>query len=379
MVKKICYVNPPILMKRPIAQIAKLLSKDDKFKVSILTPRPAFKKRDKSLYYSELKGIEVVDYPCVTFNLQSDWPIPSVSFLIKSIRALRKNDIIHIWVPFYISSTLLILLKGLFFRNKKLILTMDTIPYYSFKMGGLTDTFFKMYYKTVGKLIFRIADWVTVYGESFRKYAKEAGIPLKKLIITPTGVDLKTKESNKDIRKEFNIPKDEKIVLFVGLLVPRKGIDLVIKTASKLKETKTKFILVGDGPNRKEYEELVKTLDIKDKIIFTGFRSDIHNFYKEADLFFFPSRGEGLAGVIMEAAAYSVPIISSGIPGTEDIIEKNVNGLLCSTESIAEYSKGIRRLLDDKELRDKFTERLRQKIRKDYNWKINIEKFKELY
>ncbi|UCD03890.1 MAG: glycosyltransferase family 4 protein [Candidatus Woesearchaeota archaeon] len=376
---KICYVNPTVLMKRPIAQISSMFGKDKNFKISILTPRLAFKKRDDSLYYSKLEGVKVIAYPCINPPMKSEWPIPSLDFFKKSWNILKNNDILHMWVPFYFSNTWIIILKNLFFRNKKLILTMDTIPSYSFKMGGIMDVFFKFYFKVIAKLIFRGVDYVTVYGDSFIKYAKEAGIPERKIVITPTGINFKLKDKDKDIRKEFNICKDEKIILFVGLLVPRKGVDIVLKTIKKFREDKIRCVLVGDGPCRKEYEDLVKKLKIEDKVVFTGFRKDIHNFYHEASVFFFPSRGEGLAGVIMEAAVYKIPIVSSKIPGTLDLIDDGKTGYLCMVEDINQYHKKIKELLNDKKIRLKFIKKEYYKINKNYSWKDNFKKLKELY
>lgn len=366
-------------MKRPVAQIAKKLDKDPNLKISIFTPRVAFKKRDKSLYYSDLENINIIDYPCINLPLKSEWPIPGLSFITTSFKILKENDILHLWVPFYISSTLLIILKGLFFRNKKLIITMDTIPSYSINMGLIINFFSKMYFKTIGKLIFSFVDCITVYGESFEEHAKNAGVPSNKIKITPTGIDLTTKGIDSDIRKQFNITKDTKIVLFVGLLVPRKGVDIIIKTASKINDDSIKFILVGDSAYRKKYEYLARKLGIKDRLIFAGFRKDVHNFYNCADVFFFPSRGEGLAGVLMEASAYKVPIVSSKIAGTEDIIKNNIDGFLCLVEAIDCYCRNIKKILDDKNLGKRFTNRLKEKIKIKYNWDKNIENFRKLY
>ena len=373
---KICYVNPTILMRRPIAEIIDRLG--DKHELSLLMPRKKGKRLDSSLHYSKIRKAKIISYPIIQAPGNYEWPIPGFKFLRQAWRILKSNDVIHMWVPFYLNTSALAILKGLFFKKKKLILTMDTIPGYSFKLSGILDIFFKIYYKSLGKIVFSCADEISLYGESLIKYAKQAGMPIKKVKITPTGVNSKLKPKDKDIRKELGIKKDEKIALFIGLLVPRKGIDLIIKTAGKLRDEKIKFILVGDGPNRKQYEQIAKKLKL-DNIVFTGFRKDVYNFYRQADVFFFPSRGEGLAGVIMESMVYGLPIISSRIPCTEDLIKHKESGFLCPIESVDCYAQLTRILLDNKRLRNKFIQKSKKKIKKEYGWRGNLINFERMY
>lgn len=114
-------------------------------------------------------------------------------------------------------------------------------------------------------------------------------------------------------------------------------------------------------------------------IIFTGFRKDVYNFYHEANVFFFPSRGEGLAGVLMESMVYGVPIVTSNIPGTKDLIKHNVNGFLCDIEDIDDYKNKIKELLVKNELSEKFVINSKEKVKKEFRWDKNLIEFKNLY
>ena len=242
---KICYINPTVLLKRPIAEIIDILGK--KHKLSLLIPQK--KRLDSSMHYSDVKKAKIISYKTIQPLIASEFPIPCPTLLlIRSWKLLKNNDVIHMWVPFYLSTSFTPILKRLFFKKKKLILTMDTIPAYSFSMGPFMDILFKIYYKTLGKIVFSCVDQITLYGKSLIPYAKKAGLPLKKVKITPTGIKQRTNPVTKVIRREFNIKKDEKIALFVGIINPRKGVDTVIKVAKKLKNQNIKFIIVGDGP-----------------------------------------------------------------------------------------------------------------------------------
>ena len=113
--------------------------------------------------------------------------------------------------------------------------------------------------------------------------------------------------------------------------------------------------------------------------LFTGNRLDVHNFYDQADLFFLPSRGEGLAGVLMEAMIHQVPIVTSNIAGTRDLINNLENGLLCETENYRCYANSIKRLLSDKDLQYKFKQKGIERIKSNFLWENNIKNFERLY
>jgi glycosyltransferase involved in cell wall biosynthesis len=378
--KRICYVNPGINIRRPISFIMNSLKKKG-YKISILTPRKKHAgKREKTRHYDEFESINVLTYPVWTKNSGFIWPIPTnIDFFKKCWKVLKENDIIQVWVPFYPNTFITCLLKLLFFKEKTLILTMDTFPAYSFKTFPALDILFKIFFKTVGKVAFFASNYICIYGKSFLKYSKKAGVPQNKIRITPTGISLNVKPAEINIRKLFSIEENDRIILFVGLHNNRKGIDLIIKTASFLQDDTIKFILVGDGPERETGIKLVKDLKLDKNVIFIGTRLDVHNFYNNADIFFLPSRGEGLAGVLMEAMVYQVPIVTSNIAGTRDLVKHMNNGLLCEIEDYRCYARNIEKLLVKPDLIKKFKLNGLKMIENYYLWDKNIKKFEKIY
>ncbi|MFX1311085.1 MAG: glycosyltransferase family 4 protein [Promethearchaeota archaeon] len=379
-IKRICYVNPGINVKRPISFLMNKL-KNKRYIVTLLLPKKKYDiKRENTRYYDDFKGINLLTYPIWTKSSGFIWPIPiNLNFFRKCWKVLRENDIIHIWTAFYPNTLITCLLKLLFFKKKTLILTMDTFPAYSFKVSSILNTLFKLYFKTIGKISFFAANYITIYGKSFLKYAKKVGVPKRKIRVTPTGIESIPKTSDKNIRDLFNISSNEKIVLYVGLHNKRKGIDLIIKTANILKNENVKFVLVGDGPERLNSINKVSKMGLNNKILFTGTRLDVHNFFNQADVFFLPSRGEGLAGVLMEAMVYRVPIITSNIAGTRDLVKHLENGFLCETENCYCYAKSIKQLLENEQLAKKFEQNGFNKIQTQFLWKDNIKNFERLY
>ena len=378
--KKLCYVNPGINVRRPISSIMKMM-KEKNYSISLLIPRNKNDiEREKTRHYDDFEGINLLTYPIWTKSSGFIWPIPTnLEFFRKSWKVLKESDITHVWVPFYPNTFIFCILKLLFFKNKTLILTMDTFPGYSFKVSPVLNVLFGIFFKTIAKLCFLASKYTVIYGNSFIKYAKKVGIPKKKIKITPTGINLITKKPEKNIREEFEIDPNDKIILFVGLHNKRKGLDLIIKTADLIKDKDVKFICVGDGPERMNAMHQALNLGLKKILLFVGNRLDVHNFYNQVDIFFLPSRGEGLAGVLMEAMIYQVPIITSNIAGTRDLIKHMDNGILCEMENCNCYAKAIKKLLLDDDLKNKFKENGLITIKSKYLWENNIKRFQSIY
>ena len=229
---------------------------------------------------------------------------------------------------------------------------MDSIAGLSFSAGKKMDDRFKWYYKLFGWIIFGAPAKITLYGKSLIPFAKKASINENKVQVLTTGIELKKKGNPELVLKEFDIQVNEQVILFVGLLVPRKGLDIFVKTIARLNRDNLRVFVIGDGPNRKEYEKRAKELKVK--IEFLGFRKDVFNFYTAADVLFFPSTGEGLPGVVMESLVSELPVVTSNIPCIPDLIDDKKNGFLCKMDDINCFTEKLSQLLDNADLRQEF-------------------------
>ncbi len=372
---RICYINPALLLRRPIAEIITRTAKTNE--VGLLIPKPLFKSRDDSLHYSKLPpGVRIYTYSVIQPGGAYEWPIPVTPiFFVQLFRVFWRYDVVHMWAQFYLANFFACIF-GLLFKTK-LILTMDTIAGYSFSAGERYDKLFRLYYRIFGWLIFGAPEKITLYGRSLMPFARMAGIKMAKVDVIPTGIDVKKPGDGSAIRREFGI-KDEKVVLYVGLLVPRKGVETLIEVIAKLKGENIKVLLVGDGPMRKEYEVIAKKKGITSKLIFTGFRKDVFDFYAAADVFFFPSRGEGLPGVLMEAMCCGLSVVTSNIPCIPDLVEDGKNGFLCKLDDNECLGARLKQLLDNPELRKKVGAAGVEKI-KEFSWEQVIGKYTDMY
>lgn len=158
-------------------------------------------------------------------------------------------------------------------------------------------------------------------------------------------------KSKKDKRREFNIPDEVIVLVSVGELNKNKNHEMIIKVISKLTQNNVHYYIAGKGSNYNYLNKLAKDLGIKEKVHFMGFRDDIHEIYKMADIFCFPSFREGLSVSLMEAMASGLPCVVSNIRGNVDLIKDGKGGYLYSPNDIEGFECGINSLVLDRHLR----------------------------
>lgn len=134
---------------------------------------------------------------------------------------------------------------------------------------------------------------------------------------------------------------------YIGQLIPRKGLDVLLRALRALDRPTVRLWLIGDGPQRAELAELAGRLGISAQIGFLGYRNDRLSLLKACDIFVLPSRLEGIPRCILEAMSAGVPVVGSDIPGTRSLIRDGVTGLMFPVDDEAALTAALGRLLDD--------------------------------
>jgi len=212
------------------------------------------------------------------------------------------------------------------------------------------------------------------------------GIPKEKLECIPLGIDInlfKPRDKEK-IREEFKI-KEKKIILFVGQLIERKGIEyflIAISKLDKIHKKDCKFVIIGDGPEKINLLKLTHELNIYDDILFTGKVSinKLLKWYSLADIFVLPSLSEGRPTVINEAMASECAILATNVSGNPEQVIEGFNGYLFEPKDINTLASKLIYLLDN----DKLTENMGKKSRKrvineGWSWKSYAKKILRIY
>lgn len=187
------------------------------------------------------------------------------------------------------------------------------------------------------------ATMILPVSDDLRKHIESYGI-CNKFKVIPNVVDTELFYPNLVISKSTT-----KRMLLVALLSPVKGISYLLEALSKLKNKREDFVLdiVGDGPNREEYEELTRKMGLEGKVKFHGLKSkkEVAEFMRKCDFFILPSLTETFGVVYIEAMACGKPIIASDLPVLRELINKE-RGILVPPEDIDTLKKAIDYMLD---------------------------------
>ena len=179
------------------------------------------------------------------------------------------------------------------------------------------------------------------------KYIKGIGFEHGKFNSINTSIDYKS------LRSSFGFSPRDVVLIAVGELMPRKNHIVAIKALSKIANSNVKLLICGVGPLNDELNNLVKDLNLSQRVVFAGLRNDIASMLKISDVFIHPSVREGLGIAPLEAMASGLPIITSNAQGITDYSIDNVTGFVCDPNDEDCFTKSIDKLLQSEELRKK--------------------------
>jgi glycosyltransferase involved in cell wall biosynthesis len=140
------------------------------------------------------------------------------------------------------------------------------------------------------------------------------------------------------IRDELKIKQSDILVIMVARLTPQKNHELLLESLTML-ESKFKLLIVGEGDKYNNLYKIVNQLDLRDRVFFLGFRSDIASLYKASDVAVLSSHYEGFGISAIEALATGIPLIVTNTPGLTDVVGKFAIKL--STNTPDEMAKSI--------------------------------------
>lgn len=227
------------------------------------------------------------------------------------------------------------------------------------------------YSKTLLKLIdFKVSKFICVS----KKIQSFYGFNSLKSSVIYVGSDLDEKlkgvtaEQEQEFRLSLGGSRDDLVIGFVGRLIVWKGPELLLKSFAHLcgRYRNLKLVFVGDGTLKEQLQILTVSLGMKDKVLFTGFTSDVPVWYKVFDVFVHASiKDEPFATTVIEAALAGLPIVATDTGGTAEFIENNVNGLLVKPEEGC-MAEALEKLIDNKSLRSKLGASAHQKAQNNY-------------
>jgi UDP-glucose:(heptosyl)LPS alpha-1,3-glucosyltransferase len=168
-----------------------------------------------------------------------------------------------------------------------------------------------------------------------------------KIDVIHNGIESKKvdhKHSFNKLSKEFGLDKDTSILLYVGSGFKRKGVEEFLQIIARLKVENVQAFIIGKEKNIEYYKQLSKDLKIGKKVIFTGPRHDVDDFYAISDVFLFPTHYEPFSNVVLEAMSFENAVFTTKQNGAHEILKDEY--IMSSSKDFSVVEK-IKHLLED--------------------------------
>ncbi len=243
---------------------------------------------------------------------------------------------------------------------------------------------FKVFYRPFLRRMLKRAARIIVTSPRMIDIAAELQPYRDKCVAVPLALDADTHALTPDLVQrvdELKSERPEPLVLFVGRLVPYKGVEFLLRA---LPDVRARAVIVGDGPLRGALEAMAQTLGIADRVRFAGnaAASELTALYNACDLFVLPSvtKAEAFGMVQIEAMSCGKPVICTDLPsGVPWVNQHGVTGLVVPPRDAPALAEAMRTLLADPALRATMGENGRRRVRTEFAPERMVAQTTDLY
>jgi glycosyltransferase involved in cell wall biosynthesis len=213
------------------------------------------------------------------------------------------------------------------------------------------------------------------------------GICPKKISVIHNGIDVDAWSKDRaqaTLRTEYKLDQSFPIIGFVGRVMPEKDLATWLRSVALVSEkfTDVRFVLVGEGRDdmtRAELESLANDLGITDRLIWTGFRSDLLSVYASFDVFLLTSVREGLPNSILEAMAMELPVVTSDVAGAKELVVDGDTGFVRPMGDYRGLGNALLAILENDNLRLQMGKSGRSRVESKFSFNGRLSRVESLY
>ena len=291
-------------------------------------------------------------------------------FWWKAVRSVRDCHLVHChWT---ISG--LIAYLATFFRRRPIVLSVRGSDIHLLEKGMV---------RSLNRRIYQWMDVVIAVSEDIARKLEQAGVDRDKIRVIYNGVDERfCPGDRKSARRQLGLSEESFIVLFVGLLVPVKGIDVLLEAIENIEAGQLLCILVGEGGQKEDLLGIVEEKGLSNRVKFAGRCSseEVPTWMNAADVLVLPSFSEGRPNVVLEAQACGLPVIATRVGGTPELICDGENGLLIESGDSGGLAQKLIELMEDAPYRLRMGRAAREGVLRDgLTWEDCGRRVKDIY
>jgi glycosyltransferase involved in cell wall biosynthesis len=242
---------------------------------------------------------------------------------------------------------------------------------------GIKSKIAKAYDHTFGKLVLKSAESVVANSQASADFVKKLSGVNPEVIYRGVEIEkIEAIQASEETRKKY---AGKVIIIYLGRLIEGKGVADLIQACSQIDKNYI-LLIIGNGQERINLENLAVKLKIKDKVSFLGQKNfnEAISLLKSADILVNPSYTEGLPTSVIEAAICRKAIVATNVGGTSEIICGKNDGFLTEAKDIKILNKKLEILIADADMRNNFACSACNKVINKFNWDTNILKYLEI-
>jgi glycosyltransferase involved in cell wall biosynthesis len=313
---------------------------------------------------------------CRSLNLElhSFSSLGAIKRLFSLARFLKKEKV-DLLVTFFKNANYFGTLAGRISGVPKIISTRRNLGYWQTKRDLL-----------LLKIIKRWTDFVIANSSAVRdSVVKKEGVEASKIEVIYNGIDLDEFTNRliprEEAKRKLGLSPQTPLVGTLSNLRPVKAVDIFIKSAFVVskKFPQTKFMIVGEGPQKRDLETLVERLGMKDRVIFAGGAAEVFPYLSAFDIGVLSSLSEGFSNSILEYMLAGLPVVASVVGGNPEIVNEGENGYLVPPGEPQPLAKKIMALLEDERLRSEFGENARLKVAENFSLTRMVAEFERRF
>lgn len=322
---------------------------------------PKGKSNDGVFIKRELNSLERIDIEVTKVVKTQRNLLGYIPFLLRYIFLLlyKSYDLIHAHYGFHSA------LFAAVIKRKPLTITFHGSD--ALKEPSRNKTYYKLQ-----KFVISRCDYIIAVSNEIRNVLiSNLGAEPTKISVVSCGVDTSifTPLEKIDIRRKLKIARTEKVILFIGRLSYKKGINIIFECAQRMPDVN--FILVGKGTLRTNIKNCR----------FVGSRpnDEIPVWVNAADVFVLPSKSEGTPVVLLEALSCGIPVVASKVGGIPNLVKNGETGYLVEPEDVSMFEKRLRELLENPEKRRQMGQQGRKDMIENYDSQKIAERISQVY
>lgn len=231
-------------------------------------------------------------------------------------------------------------------------------------------------HRLLGSLLSRTSARIAVSRAAQRVLVEEYHQPAERIQVIYNGVDTGRFAPSTRASRD-----GECTIGFCGVFRPEKQIPLLIRSVASMRRSGigVKLLLVGDGPELRVCQETVADCGIRESVVFAGSQVDVQPFLAQMDIFVLPSREEAMPVALLEAMAQGCAAVGSNVGGIPEVIEDGFSGELVPSGNEFALTESLRRLVQDRELREQYGRAARARIENHFSLPAMMESYADLY